>query len=79
MADFQRLGGKIVIGLAEKVSVHYPRGKKRVIAKIDTGATKSSIDSNLAAELKLGPVIKSNTKNESGCNVFGKQKLLDDT
>lgn len=59
MADFQRLGGKIVIGLAEKVSVHYPRGKKSVIAKIDTGATKSSIDTNLAAELKLGPVIKS--------------------
>ena len=28
-------------------------------AKIDTGATKSSIDTNLAAKLRLGPVIKS--------------------
>ena len=45
--------------LAEKVKVQHGNGKKNVLAKIDTGATKSSIDTNLAAELKLGPVIKS--------------------
>ena len=59
MAKYNLLGGKIVIGLAEKVSIKYDGGHKIVIAKIDTGATKSSIDTNLAAELKLGPVIKS--------------------
>ena len=59
MGKDQVLGGKIVIGLAEKVKIYHPRGNKIVIAKIDTGATKSSIDTNLAAELKLGPVIKS--------------------
>lgn len=53
------LGGKTVIGLAEKVQIHHSKGSKGVIAKVDTGATKSSIDTNLAAELKLGPVIKS--------------------
>lgn len=53
------LGGKTVIGLAEKVRIHHQKGSKSVIAKVDTGATKSSIDTNLAAELKLGPVIKS--------------------
>ena len=53
------MSGKIFIGLAEKVSIHYPKGSKSMIAKIDTGATKSSIDTNLAAELRLGPVIKS--------------------
>ena len=53
------LDGKIVIGLAEKVKIIQKSGGKLVIAKIDTGATKSSIDTNLAAELKLGPVIKS--------------------
>ena len=59
MAKYQVLYGKTVIGLAEKVKVFFDRGHKNVIAKIDTGATKSSIDTNLAAELKLGPVIKS--------------------
>jgi len=59
MATNQLLGGKIVIGLAEKVKIFFDSGQKNVIAKIDTGATKSSIDTNLAEELKLGPVIKS--------------------
>ncbi len=53
------LDGKTVIGLAEKVTIKYNGGIKNVVAKIDTGATKSSIDTNLAAKLKLGPVIKS--------------------
>ena len=59
MGGHKTLNGRVVIGLAEKVIVQYHNGKKSVIAKIDTGATKSSIDTNLAAELKLGPVIKS--------------------
>ena len=59
MGGYKTLGGKIVIGLAEKISVHHQQGNKSVISKIDTGATKSSIDTNLAAELKLGPIIKS--------------------
>lgn len=59
MARYDLLGNKIIIGLAEKVRVFFDSGQKIVIAKIDTGATKSSIDTNLAAELKLGPVIKS--------------------
>lgn len=59
MGKYKILGDKIVIGLAERVNVHHPKGNKNVISKIDTGATKSSIDTNLAAELRLGPVIKS--------------------
>ncbi len=59
MGEYHTLGGKVVIGLAEKVAIQYAHGRKNVIAKIDTGATKSSIDTNLAAELRLGPVIKS--------------------
>lgn len=59
MVKYNQLGGKTVIGLAEKVSISHGGGKKIVIAKIDTGATKSSLDTSLAAELKLGPVIKS--------------------
>ena len=59
MAEYHILDGKVVVGLAEKVDIWHEAGKKKVIAKIDTGATKSSIDTNLAAELRLGPVIKS--------------------
>ncbi|MAG91665.1 hypothetical protein CMO83_03245 [Candidatus Woesearchaeota archaeon] len=59
MGEYKTLNGKILIGLTEKVNIEHDNGKKNVIAKIDTGATKSSIDTNLAAELRLGPVIKS--------------------
>ena len=59
MGSYKILDGRIVIGLTEKVNVYCNPNRKLVIAKIDTGATKSSIDTNLAAELKLGPVIKS--------------------
>ena len=59
MGNYKILDGKIVIRLAEKVNVCCNGTRKNVISKIDTGATKSSIDTNLAAELKLGPVIKS--------------------
>ena len=42
-----------VIGLTEEVAI---KGKK-VIARVDTGARRCSIDKELAKELKLGPVI----------------------
>ncbi len=48
----------ITVGLAEKVRIKLENGKKKtIIAKIDTGATKSSIDTGLASQLKLGPVV----------------------
>ena len=59
MGKYKVLDGKVIIGLEEKVSIQHASGKKNVVAKIDTGATKSSIDTNFAAELKLGPIIKS--------------------
>lgn len=49
---------RIMIGLTEKVTVFGQDKKKRVVARIDTGATKSSIDAKLAAELKLGPIVR---------------------
>ena len=42
-----------IIGLTEEVEI---RGRK-VIARIDTGARRCSIDRELAKDLKLGPVI----------------------
>ena len=49
---------KLIIGLTENITLLGGKGKKRVIAKIDTGADKSSIDLALAADLQLGPVVK---------------------
>ena len=50
---------KKIIGLTEKIRITGPDGKSKVlIARIDSGATISSIDNKLAAELKLGPVIR---------------------
>tara|TARA_Y100000310_G_scaffold343970_1_gene454282 strand:+ start:4600 stop:4959 length:360 start_codon:yes stop_codon:yes gene_type:complete len=50
---------KIIIGLAEEIKIYKNNKRlKSIDSKIDTGATKSSIDSNLASELNLGPIIK---------------------
>ena len=59
MGKYRNLDGKIIIGIEEKINIHSNGSKRNVVSKIDTGATKSSMDTNLAAELKLGPVIKS--------------------
>ena len=40
---------RIIIGLAEQILIKGRNKTKSVSAKIDTGATKSSIDSRLAA------------------------------
>jgi len=59
---------KTIIGLVEPVKITGPSGKSRtVLARIDTGATKSSIDVRLAALLELGPILKTKiVKSASG-------------
>jgi len=50
---------KIVIGFIEKANILLPKGNKKfLMAKIDTGASKNSIDIKLAANLNLGPIIR---------------------
>jgi len=68
MKKHARVNGKIIVGLTEGISLISKNGsRKQVMAKIDTGATRSSIDINLATRLKLGPVIKSKmVKSASG-------------
>ncbi|HII71490.1 TPA: hypothetical protein HA265_01920 [Candidatus Woesearchaeota archaeon] len=59
---------KTVIGLVERLTMVGPTGKrKEVLGRIDTGATKSSIDVRLAADLELGPILKTKiVKSASG-------------
>ena len=47
----------VTIGLVEDIIVKGRKSEKKVKARIDTGATKSSIDMKLAAELRLGPLV----------------------
>jgi hypothetical protein len=57
-----------MVGLVEPIHVTGPTGKsKEVLGRIDSGATKSSIDVKLAAELSLGPILKAKiVKSASG-------------
>ncbi len=49
---------RTVIGMTEEVKLGNLKGKDLpVLAKIDTGASISSIDFNLASKLKLGPIM----------------------
>lgn len=50
---------RTIVGLAESVTLKAEGKEKRIVARIDTGATKSSIDTALASSLKMGPVVAS--------------------
>ena len=58
--QYKKIEDRIVIGLTEPITLFSSSdGKRTITAKIDTGASKSSIDSSLASQLKLGPIIAS--------------------
>src|SRR6056297_2875512 len=47
----------VVVGYIEEVVVSGTRGNETVLAKSDTGATRTSIDAELAAEIGTGPIL----------------------
>ena len=66
-----------VIGYIEDVVVSGTRGSKNVLAKSDTGATRTSIDAQLAAEIGTGP-IKDIVRVRSGSVKSGKARPVVD-
>ncbi len=48
---------KTIIGFIERVKIN----GHSVLAKIDTGASRNSIDLDLASRLRLGPIVKKST------------------
>ena len=54
-----KMGKRVILGLTAEITLFSSDGQEiKVIGRIDTGATASSIDSNLAKQLCLGPIIK---------------------
>lgn len=47
-----------IIGIIQEVAVRGPRGEIRVRAKVDTGAARTTLDTDLARRLGLGPVLR---------------------
>ncbi len=47
-----------IVGAKEHVTLLCNGKQRTVVARIDTGATKSSVDKQLAKELGLGPVLR---------------------
>ena len=66
-----------MIGYIEEVVVSGTSGSEQTMAKSDTGATRSSIDTALAAEIGAGP-IKSMTRVRSGSVRSGKSRPVVD-
>ena len=53
----KRRKGPTILGAIEPVLVRGDSGARRVLAKIDTGASRTTIDFELAAKVGLGPVL----------------------
>ncbi|MFC6767774.1 RimK family alpha-L-glutamate ligase [Natrinema soli] len=66
-----------VIGYTEEVVLSGTSGSKSVLAKSDTGATRTSIDTGLAADIGAGP-IKSITRVRSGSSKQSKSRPVVD-
>ena len=52
------LSERTILGLVEKVTFYGDNGHVTCIARIDTGATSSSLDTEFAKKLGLGPVTR---------------------
>jgi RimK family alpha-L-glutamate ligase len=66
-----------LIGYIEEIIVSGTSGSTQTLAKSDTGATRTSIDTSLAAEIGAGP-IKSMTRVKSGSLKSGKARPVVD-
>jgi len=66
-----------VVGYTEEVLVSGTSGTERIVSKSDTGASRTSIDTKLAAKIGAGP-IKSMTKVKSGSMKSGKSRPVVD-
>jgi RimK family alpha-L-glutamate ligase len=67
----------VTVGYIEEVMISGTRGTKSVLAKSDTGATRTSIDTRLAADIGTGP-IKDIVRIKSGSVKSGRSRPVVD-
>jgi len=60
-APVDRSTERTTVGYTERVVISGTSGSTRVVAKSDTGATRTSVDTALAAEVGAGPIEKTTT------------------
>jgi RimK family alpha-L-glutamate ligase len=70
-------GEPVVIGYTEEVIVSGTSGSENIVAKSDTGATRTSIDTQLAANIGAGP-IKSIARVKSGSSKSSRSRPVVD-
>jgi hypothetical protein len=57
----------MTLGLTEKITIIGENVEEEVVARVDSGATASSVDSALAEKLQLGPITRTKiVKSASG-------------
>ncbi len=56
VSERQHDKARTTIGVVEEVTIRGTKGDIRVLARIDTGAARTSLDTDLAARAGLGPV-----------------------
>ncbi|MFC7019125.1 MULTISPECIES: RimK family alpha-L-glutamate ligase [Haloarcula] len=75
--ETKRKPERVTIGYIEEVQVTGTRGTETILAKSDTGATRTSIDSQLAADIGTGP-IKDIVRIKSGSLKSGRSRPVVD-
>jgi hypothetical protein len=69
MSEFEEYNGKVILKTVENITIInlLEDKKETLLARIDTGASKSSIGLTLAANLQLGPIKSySSVRNANG-------------
>ena len=76
-APVDRSGERTTVGYTERVVVSGTDGSTQVVAKSDTGATRTSIDTALAAEVGAGPIQKTTTVRSGSSKQSRTRPLVD--
>ncbi len=76
-APVDRSGGRTTVGYTERVVVSGTDGSTQVVAKSDTGATRTSIDTALAAEVGAGPIQQTTTVRSGSSKQSRTRPLVD--
>ncbi len=76
-APVDRSSEQTTVGYTERVVISGTDGSTQVVAKSDTGATRTSIDTALAAEIGAGPIQKTTTVRSGSSKQSRTRPLVD--